>query len=191
MHLSRYLIISLVFLIVPGFVSGSEYAGQDSRRIKSLSKQDIEDIKQGRGWGLAKPAELNGLPGPIHLLELQDELSLSEDQISKIDSLYQSMNFDARKVGAQYIEREKEIEQLLTQPSISEKALALAVRSAAETLAELRLTHLKAHLATPSLLTEGQLIQYQVLRGYQAADPCANIPAGHDPDMWKRHNQCE
>ena len=49
----------------------SPYAGQESRRIKSLSEQDIAELRAGRGWGLAKAAELNGMPGPAHLLELR------------------------------------------------------------------------------------------------------------------------
>jgi hypothetical protein len=49
----------------------SPYAGQETRRIKSLSEQDIDELRQGRGWGLAKAAELNGLPGPAHLLEMR------------------------------------------------------------------------------------------------------------------------
>ena len=46
----------------------SKYAGQEVREIKSLSESDIEELKNGRGWGLAKAAELNGVPGPIHWL---------------------------------------------------------------------------------------------------------------------------
>ena len=33
---------------------------------------------------------------------------------------------------------------------------------------------------------------YNALRGYTAsADPCANPPAGHDPAMWRKHNDCD
>ena len=48
-----------------------------TRLIKALSEQQIADLKAGRGMGLALPAELNGYPGPIHVLELSDELGLS------------------------------------------------------------------------------------------------------------------
>ena len=53
------------------------YAGQDTRQISSLSTSDIDALKKGDGWGLAKPAELNGYPGPAHVLEFADQLSLS------------------------------------------------------------------------------------------------------------------
>jgi len=32
---------------------------------------------------------------------------------------------------------------------------------------------------------------YNELRGYSSDDPCENVPEGHDPEMWKRHNNCE
>ena len=191
MRPSPYILPVLLFLLNPLLVSGSEYAGQESRTLKSLSLQDIYDIEQGRGWGLAKPAELNGLPGPIHLLGLKDKLALSDSQIEQIERLYTEMNVNAKKLGERYIEQEKSVEDLLTQPEVSEQELESAVYSATTALAELRLTHLKAHLATPVLLTETQLEQYQVLRGYRGNDPCQNPPAGHDSDMWKRHNNCQ
>jgi hypothetical protein len=55
----------------------SKYVGQEKRKIKSLSESDIEELKNGSGWGLAKAAELNGVPGPVHLLEMRDEIGLS------------------------------------------------------------------------------------------------------------------
>jgi hypothetical protein len=34
-----------------------------------------------------------------------------------------------------------------------------------------------------------QIKRYNILRGY-AEDPCKNIPAGHNPEMYKRHMGC-
>ena len=50
------------------------YAGQQARTIKSLSKEDIAALLNGKGMGMAKAAELNGYPGPVHLLELVQQL---------------------------------------------------------------------------------------------------------------------
>ena len=41
----------------------SPYAGMQSRSIKALSAQQIDDLRAGRGMGLALAAELNGYPG--------------------------------------------------------------------------------------------------------------------------------
>lgn len=57
--------------------AASPYAGLETRAIKSLSDADIETLRQGGGWGLALAAELNGVPGPAHLLELKDEIGLA------------------------------------------------------------------------------------------------------------------
>lgn len=60
------------------------YMGEERRAIKSLSEEDIAELRRGGGWGLAKAAELNGLPGPLHLLELRDEIALVPEQIAAI-----------------------------------------------------------------------------------------------------------
>ena len=67
------------------------YAGMQERAIKSLSDADIKELRRGGGWGLALPAELNGMPGPAHLLELKDQIPLSQDQIEKIQALFDDM----------------------------------------------------------------------------------------------------
>ena len=42
------------------------YSGMQDRAIKSLSDNDIKELRRGGGWGLALAAELNGMPGPTH-----------------------------------------------------------------------------------------------------------------------------
>ena len=56
----------------------SNYVGQEKRQIKTLSQDDIYDLQNGNGWGLAKAAELNGVPGPKHLLEMKEEIKLTD-----------------------------------------------------------------------------------------------------------------
>jgi hypothetical protein len=48
----------------------SPYAGQQTRAIKALSPEDLAGLLNGEGMGMAKAAELNGYPGPVHVLEL-------------------------------------------------------------------------------------------------------------------------
>ena len=48
------------------------YAGFEQREIKALSPEQTEDLREGRGMGLSLPAELNGSPGPLHVLQLRD-----------------------------------------------------------------------------------------------------------------------
>ena len=59
----------------------SKYMGQEKREIKSLSNEDIKELRTGAGWGLAKAAELNGLPGPKHVLEMKKETIIYFEQL--------------------------------------------------------------------------------------------------------------
>lgn len=76
------------------------YTGLEARAIASLSEEDIATLRAGGGWGLALPAELNGWPGPLHLLELREELALSDDQITMITAIYEQMRTEAIAAGA-------------------------------------------------------------------------------------------
>jgi len=73
-------IATALLLLSAAAFAQSAYAGMQTRSIKALSEQQVADLKAGRGMGLALPAELNGYPGPIHVLELSDQLGLSADQ---------------------------------------------------------------------------------------------------------------
>ena len=57
-----------------GAQTQNPYAGEQSRAIKALSPKEVYDLTQGRGMGLAKAAELNRYPGPMHALELAGPL---------------------------------------------------------------------------------------------------------------------
>lgn len=165
------------------------YAGFEAREIKSLSEQDLEELRRGGGWGLALPAELNGRPGPAHLLELEEELNLSASQIKAISAIYEQMRSDAVAAGERFIAAEAALSDAFAGSDLSDERLRDLLAEAAEARAELRFIHLSQHLSTPELLTDAQIQRYSILRGY-ADDPCENVPDGHDPEMWRRHNGC-
>jgi hypothetical protein len=142
------------------------YAGMQARPIKALSGDQVADLKNGRGMGLALAAELNGYPGPSHLLELGDKLSLSPDQRAKVQRLFDSMKAEALPIGARLIEQESELDRLFVSRSITPEHLKAATTAIAITQGELRETHLKYHLATASLLSQDQIRRYGELRGY-------------------------
>ena len=170
--------------------SASPYAGFESREIKSLSAQDIEELRRGGGWGLALPAELNGRPGPAHLVELHEELDLSTEQVEAISKIYEEMRVAAIAAGERFIAAEAALSKAFAASDLTEEALRDLLSETAEARAALRYIHLSRHLSTPGLLSEAQIQRYNVLRGY-SNDPCANVPEGHDPDMWRRHNGCK
>ncbi len=169
----------------------SAYAGQEKRPIKSLSKDDIAELQAGAGWGLAKAAELNGVPGPRHLLEMKDQINLSNEQIASIEALFNEMNAAARELGAKLIEKERLLEQRFQNDIPNATELESLLTDIGETRSALRFVHLSAHLKTPAILSALQITQYNQLRGYTSDDPCANVPEGHNEKMWKKHNGCE
>lgn len=172
-------------------VISSPYAGMETREIKTLSEQDIADLRRGAGWGLALAAELNGVPGPAHLLELKNEIALSADQVSAIEAIFAAMQAEAQSAGERFIAAEAAIEEAFREGDLRPDILRALIDTAEAARAELRYVHLSRHLETPPLLTAEQIALYNDLRGYGATDPCDAVPAGHDPAMWHRHNGCD
>ena len=188
--------LALCAMILPISVAAqthvpSPYAGLESRELKSLSEADLEDLRMGRGWGMAIAAELNGVPGPAHLLELRDELGLEAGQIAAIEDIFDAMQAEAQQTGERFIAAEAAIEAAFRDGGVTPGALRALIDTSASARAELRFIHLSRHLETPPLLTAEQIALYNELRGYGASNPCDAVPEGHDPAMWRRHNGCD
>ena len=169
----------------------SKYVGEEKREIKSLSESDIEELENGKGWGFAKAAELNGVPGPIHLLEMKKEIRLSSEQIQKIEDIYQKMKKQAIPLGLELIELERRLNNHFANRTITDNLLHKLLGEIVQVRKKLRYAHLSAHLKTPDILTFEQITLYNELRGYSSNDPCDNIPEGHDTEMWKKHHNCQ
>ena len=167
----------------------SPYVGEQAREIASLSADDLVELAEGGGWGLARAAELNGLPGPAHLLELADEIGLDAGQRAAVEAIRDEMRTQAIAAGERFVATERALDAAFTGAVPDAATLERLVRDAGIARAELRLVHLAAHLRTTPLLTAAQVERYDVLRGY-ADDPCDAVPEGHDPEMWRRHNSC-
>ena len=168
----------------------SKYAGEEKREIKSLSATDIEELQNGKGWGLAKAAELNGVPGPVHLLEMKEEIDLSAEQIRTIENIFTKMKQEAVPLGLELIELERELNNHFANRTITDELLRQILQGIAQVHRQLRYVHLSAHLNTPDILKSEQITLYNKLRGYSSDDPCENVPKGHDPEMWKKHHNC-
>jgi Spy/CpxP family protein refolding chaperone len=174
----------------------SPYAGQELRGIKALSQEDIEGLLAGAGTpfgGMAKPAELNGYPGPRHVLDAVEarEFELTSGQQEQIEALYEEMRSEAIGLGEKIIDTEKALDDAFLDGTITEQDLEEKVLESADLYGRLRIVHLKYHLSMMEILTPQQVAQYNELRGYTSGDPCENIPEGHDPEMWRLHNNCE
>ena len=153
----------------------SPYIGQEARDIKSLSPEEIDAYVAGKGMGLAKAAELNGYPGPSHVLELASQLRLTPEQKSATDALFAAMQKEASELGRSLVEGERRLDQLFAGRSVDEASLARALEEIGTTQARIRGAHLKAHLAQARILTPEQTSHYAELRGYDTSD----VPRDH------------
>jgi hypothetical protein len=133
------------------------YAGMQMRSIKALSEQQVSDLNASRGMGLALAAELNGYPGPAHVLELADKLELSADQRDRIKTLFDSMKAEALPLGSKLIEQEAALDKQFATRTVTPESLKAATAAVAVTQGELRETHLKYHLSTADVLSADQM----------------------------------
>ena len=170
----RSLPLLVALLASSAALAQTPYAGMQTRGIKALSDKEIGDLQAGRGMGLALAAELNGYPGPLHVLELADKLGLSAEQRGKVQQLFDSMKSEAVSLGTKLIEQEAELDRQFSGRSITQERLKAMTAAIAATQGQLRETHLKYHLSTVALLSPQQIQQYAQLRGY-----AGHAPTGH------------
>ena len=143
----------------------SPYAGEQTREIKALSESDIDNLRNGRGMGLARPAELNSYPGPRHVLDTA-VLALTPAQTATLTRVFAAMKSAAIPLGEKIIERETALDHLFTgQHATTESVRALTVEIG-QLQGELRAVHLNAHVATVAFLTPTQIARYNQARGY-------------------------
>ncbi len=151
----------------------SPYAGQEQRQVKSLSAAEVEALRDGKGMGFAKVAELNHYPGPKHVLELAAELELTQTQVHETEQLFTDMQTRARSLGRELVDAEAALDRAFAEQAIDKTTLEAMLFQVGELRARLRYVHLEAHLRQRALLTEDQVVRYDELRGYgrESMDP--------------------
>ena len=169
--MNRHLLLVLIALALgtaPSLAQSQQpYAGLEARSIKALSEQQIADLRAGRGMGLAVAAELNGYPGPMHVLEMADALDLSSQQRAKMQELFAAMKAEAIPLGERLIAQEAELDKAFAAKTVTPASLAAATDAIGTTHSALRQTHLKYHLSAVEVLTPAQIQRYSELRGYK------------------------
>jgi len=170
------LITTLVCLVAPAAsaqhdhrAAPSPYTALQDREIKALSAEDVRQLLEGEGMGMALTAELNGYPGPKHTLEFADSLGLTPAQRARTDSLMQVMQANARRLGARLVEAERALDRTLPGGTVTDPALREATAAIGTLRGELGALHLAAHLAMREILTPAQVHRYAALRGYGVA----------------------
>jgi Spy/CpxP family protein refolding chaperone len=151
-------------------VAQSPYVNQLSSPVRGLSAQEVNDLLNGHGAGYARMAELNSYPGPAHILEIKEQLNLSVEQTQKIEAAFQTMNAEAKRIGRDIVEREQELSASFASGTITPAKLQTQTELLAALYAELRATHLEAHLEITPMLSPQQITAYNTLRGYTSSE---------------------
>ena len=155
------------------------YAGQQHSSIPGLTEEEIASYREARGMGLARPADINGYPGPLHALEQADALALTDEQRRAIQSLYDQMRTEASAIGEEFLGQYGGLELAFRNGTITPEALSEITGEIGRIEGALRATHLKYHLATRVILTTDQIGAYMKLRGYANE----GAPMEHRPGM--------
>ncbi len=145
----------------------ASYAGEQTREIKALSAQEQLAWTDGQGMGLARAAELNGYPGPMHVLEFADRLQLTNNQEETTRALMAQHKAEVRRLGIRLVEAERELDQLFRDKRATEADIRVHTDAIAKLQAQIRLSHLNTHLKQTALLDAAQIERYSVLRGYR------------------------
>jgi hypothetical protein len=148
----------------------SSYAGLQTRDVKALSPEQVADLLEGKGMGASLPAELNGVPGPLHVLQLAEQLAVTPDQKAALERITADMKAQAQALGGQVIAAEAELDRGFKTGAIDEEGIADATARIAALQGDLRAVHLTAHLKTRRLLSADQVLAYNRARGYVPAD---------------------
>jgi Spy/CpxP family protein refolding chaperone len=144
----------------------SPYAAHTGREIKALSSSEITSLKNGSGMGYAMAAELNQYPGPMHVLELAKGIDLSAEQVRATEQLMLNHKAEARALGAELIEAERQLNELFVSKQATDASVRLQTEKIALIQAKLRASHLVTHVKQTALLSKEQIARYQLLRGY-------------------------
>ena len=152
-----------------GAAGQSPYAeGYDrAAPIRALTPDEVAQIERGEGAGFALPAELNGVPGPRHVLDLAADLGLSVDQRARVQAIFDEMRAAVIPAGERYLAAELTLEEGFRCGTLTEETLPEMVGEVNRLRGELQATHLGAHLKTAAVLTAAQIETYQRIRGYR------------------------
>ena len=153
--------------------SAERLAEQVPSSLRRLSAEEIRSLRDGEGMALARSAELNGYPGPAHVLEAarQGKLHLYAEQRQAIERIHVAMKVEAQALGQQILALEALLEAGFRTGRIVEADLARQVEDIGRKRAALRLTHLRAHLLTAGLMSAEQIEHYYQFRGFTTESP--------------------
>ena len=146
----------------------------------SMNHERSEGLKMGKGMGYAKVAETNGYPGPKHVLELSKELELTDEQKQKTQAIFESVQKDAKALGAELVAAEEALEAMFKAGEVTAEKAQKQLAMIAELEGKVRAVHVLAHVKQQGLMTQHQIHLYSKLRGHSKD--------GHTKEDHKHHH---
>ena len=140
---------------------------------------DRDGLLNGEGMGQAKYAEMNGYPGPKHVLELAAELNLNERQKESVQKIYDVMRAQALSIGKLIVHEEERLHAAFGNKQVSQDTVDAISDRVGRLRGRLRAVHLVAHLGAKMILGREQIETYKTLRGV----------GGEHHDMMQKHTQ--
>ena len=131
---------------------------------------DKDDLLGGEGAGQAKCAEMNGYPGPKHVLDVATMLNLTPDQKRRVTEIYKAMDARARELGKRIVRVEDELNTAFRQGLVSERSVNDDAEQIGRLRGKLRAVHLTAHLKTKDVLTRTQIDMVKSMRAKDDLD---------------------
>lgn len=154
---------------MPGPQSFTPYIA-DGDTAYGLSQREAQQLLAGRGMGLARPAEMNGYPGPRHVLDLADELALTPEQKQQAREARERVATEAPELGRRIVEKELALDRLFRSGSADEARISELTQDIAQLRAALRAIHLHAHLVMHRALAVDQIRTYMDARSHALPD---------------------
>ncbi len=134
----------------------------------SLASQTIppdkDVLENAQGGGMGSYADLNGYPGPKHILDMQNKLGLSDDQLKQIEAIMDEMTEMARAKGEMIVGKEESLNGLFKSRQATEETVKRLSAQIGQLRGELRAIHLVAHIQAEQVLTKEQTAKYNAIR---------------------------
>lgn len=132
--------------------------------VRAQVPQDRDGLMAGEGMGQGLTADINGYPGPQHILDLAKDLQLTDAQRKSVQGIFDEMKTRAKELGRRIIGVEGELNEAFKSGLISEKSILDDAEQIGKLRGRLRAVHLAAHLKAKGILTAAQLETYRKLR---------------------------
>ena len=172
-------VLCALTITTPAVAQTSPYAAEAPRALAALSDEEVAQLADGAGMGFALTAELNGVPGPRHVLDLADSLHLDDAQRALVTDVFRRMQAEARVLGTEILARERELNAAFVDGNAEVAVVEERSVELGRLYGRLRAVHLNAHVETNAVMHPAQVRRYAELRGYRDRVAPADHPAHH------------